>query len=577
MRAADELEREVGDYISGVLSGAVVAGRLVRLAVERHQRDLVAAARGERGLRFNRRRALRAMWWMEHRLRFSKGEWARKPFRFAPWQSFIVWNLFGWERFVDGRWIRRYRTAYLSLARKQGKSELVAGIGLLCLVVAGEAEAGGEVYAAATKRDQAHIVWESAARMVRASPLLKKEIGVHDARHNLAHYETGSKFETVSADADTLDGLSPLVGIVDEYHAHPTTEVYDVIESGMGARREPLMLVPTTAGAKRQGPCWDLESDAVKILEGIGEAEGSGDDLFAFIARLDEGDEWTNEAVWPKANPNLGVSCHAEKLRIGARVARRRPSALNEFLRKHMNLWTEVSTAWLPMDAWDAPEVCAPIDADKLRGRRCFAGIDLSAVSDYTAGAAVFPPAKDDPAWYVVPAFWIPDETLVERSRTDRVPITTWVERGLVTATAGPVVDQDAVKEWLLNLRERYDVVEVPMDPHNATKLQTELMALKFTVVSMRQGWVTMSPAIKQAEILVRSKALRHGGNPVLRWMFSNVALKRDANDNLSLNKARSGDRIDGIVAMVMAIGRAAAHETTKRGSVYDKRGVIAI
>jgi phage terminase large subunit-like protein len=574
MRAAHEIEADVAGYVEGVLAGRIVVGRLVRLAVERHVRDLKRG--GARGLRFNRTRALRVCWWMENRLRFSKGEWAGKPFRLQPWQAFIVWSLFGWEKFVDERWIRRFRTGYVSVARKNGKSELFAGIGIVFMVLAGEAEAGGEIYAAATKRDQAAIVWRAAASMVKKSPLLKKEIGIHDSRHNLSHYESESKFETVASDSDTLDGLNPLLGIVDEYHAHPNSDVYDVIESGMGARREPLMLVPTTAGERRQGACWDLETDAVKVLEGIGEDEGAGDDLFAYVARLDDGDEWTNEAVWPKANPNLGVSVHLEKLRVGAKVARRRVGALNEFLRKHMNLWTEVSTAWLPMPVWDACADRVPwskdLDKDELRGETCYAGIDLSAISDYTAGVAVFPPSEKRPMWDVLVGLWIPAETLMERKLTDRVPVNRWVEDGLVTPTDGGVVDQDAVKLWLLGLRERYNVAGVPMDPHNATKLQTELMALGFNVVNMRQGWVTMSPAIKQTEILLRQGKLRHGGHPVLRWMFSNVALKKDANDNLSLHKGRSADRIDGIVSLVMGIGYASSTAPGGSGSVYNAR-----
>jgi phage terminase large subunit-like protein len=272
-------------------------------------------------------------------------------------------------------------------------------------------------------------------------------------------------------------------------------------------------------------------------------------------------DSWDDEAAWQKANPNLGVSIHTEKLRIGAKVAKRRPSALNEFLRKHMNLWTEVSTAWLPMPAWDACAAPTPrhtdVERDGLRGERCYVGVDLSSVSDYTAAVAVFPPTKIRPWWDVVPSFWIPADTLLERKNTDRVPVNQWVESDLVNVTDGEVVDQDAVKAWLVRLRERYDVAAVPMDPHNATKLQTELLSLGFEVVNMRQGWVTMSPAIKQTEILLRKQLIRHAGNPVLRWMFSNVALKKDSNDNVSLHKGRSADRIDGIVSLVMAIGYA--------------------
>lgn len=568
MRPAGEILDDATRYVADVRAGAVVAGRLTILACERHVRDLEHGA--ARGLRFNAARAKRALWWIENRLRFSKGEWAGKPFRLAPWQAFVVASLFGWERMSEGRYLRRFRCGYVSVARKQGKTELMAAIGLVFLMVPGEAEPGGEVYAAATTRDQASICWRAAASMVRKSPSLRREVGVFDSRHTLAHRESESSFRTVASDSDTLDGLNPLCGIVDEYHAHPNSAVYDVIESGMGARREPLMLVPTTAGGKRAGACWDLETDAVKILEGIGEAEGSGDDLFAFIARLDDGDDWSNEAVWPKANPNLGVSSFIDKLRVGARVAKRRPTALPEFLRKHMNLWTEADHAWLPMPEWDACGQDAtgkpvPIlaglerlrDDDQLAGRRCVIGLDLSAVADYTAGVAVFPPDAGSDVYAALAKFWIPADTLVERSHSDRVPVMQWVEQGLVEATAGPVVDQDAIINWVVSMGDRYQVAEVAMDPHNATALQSKLMALGFTVVSMRQGWVTMSPAIKATERLVRTRKLQHGGNPVLRWMASNVHVARDPNDNLSLNKGRSGDRIDGIVSLCMGVARA--------------------
>lgn len=573
MRTAQELEADVQKYIVGVLKRRVVVGRLVRLAVERHERDLEKGA--ARGLRFNAKRALRALWWISNRLRFSKGRWAGKPFELAPWQAFIVWCLFGWERKgSDGAWRRRFKTGYVSVARKNGKTELAAALGLVALVLIGERETGGEVYSAATKRDQAAICWKAAAAMVKKSPELLKEIGVHESRYNLAHYPSDSKFETVSADSDTLDGLGPHFAIVDELHAHRTSGVWDVLESGTGARSEPMMLAITTAGEKRSGVCWDLETDAIKILEGIGEAEGAGDDLFAFIARLDDGDDPFNATVWAKSNPNLGISCLPEKLEIAARVAKRRPSALPEYLRKNQNLWTERSLAWLPMTEWDA---CAgKVDAEALRGEKCFVALDLSSVADYTAGAAVFP--RPDGSYDALFRLWCPEETLVDRATTDRVPVTAWEKQDLIHATPGAVVDQDAVKDWLVNLRERYDVVEVPMDPHNATKLRVELEGLGFVVVDMRQGWVTMSPAIKETERIIRKKLLRHGGHPVIRWMFSNVAIKRDARENYSMDKARSGDRIDGISALSMAIGRISMWKQIQANpSVYETRGLISL
>lgn len=558
-RSPQELERVALGFASDVLGDRIVVGRFVRLAIERDERD--RATGGDRGLRFNSVRGLRAAWWIENRLRMSKGIFAGKPFVLAAWQVWVLYVLFGWERQSDGQWLRRYRQAYMSMGRKNGKTEMVAAIGLAFLFpqLALGGEVGGEVYSAATKRDQAAICWSHAAKMARKSPEVKDELAIHDSRYNIANIETESKFEAVAADSTTLDGLGPVLAIIDEFHEHPTSAVKDVLESGQGARLEPLTLVITTAGGKRSGPCWDLEQDAIRALEGVG-GDGVADDLFAFIARLDDRDDPFDESVWPKANPNLGVSVRAEFLRTEAKVAKRQPSKLNEYLRKHCNLWTETSTAWLPMPEWDACD-STPILRPNT-GRRAWVGLDLSSTSDYTAAVALFEPGEDG-MWDILPGFWIPAETLEDRAQKDRVPVGRWAQEGLVYPTSGNVVDQDAVKDWLLNLRERFDIVEVPMDPHNATKLQTELISLGFNVVNMRQGWITMSPAIKETETWIRQRKLRHGGNPVLRWMFANVAVKRDQNENLALHKGRSADRIDGIVSLCMAIGRASTSQET--------------
>jgi phage terminase large subunit-like protein len=552
-RNPQELERVAIEYAISVLDGRLVVGRLQRLAIERDARD--RAAGPDRGLRFNATRGLRAAWWIENRLRLSKGIFAGRPFVLSAWQVWALYTLFGWERLVGDEWLRRFRKAYLSMGRKNGKTELVAGIGLAFLFPALGlgGEIGGEIYSAATKRDQAAICWDHAAKMVRRSPELRDEISIHDSRYNLAAPESESKFEAVAADSTTLDGLGPVLVIVDEYHEHPTSQVMDVLESGQGARREPLTLVITTAGGKRSGPCWDLEQDALRALEGVG-GDDVADELFALVCRLDDADDPFDPGVWIKANPNLGVSVREDFIATEARTAKRQPRKVNEFLRKHCNSWTETSVAWLPLTDWDRCD--ADVIARPGTGRRAYVGVDLSSTSDYTAAVALLEPGEDG-FWDVLPAFWIPAETLEDRARVDRVPVQRWVDSGLVYATAGNVVDQDALKGWLLNLRERFDVVAVPMDPHNATKLQTELIALGFPVISMRQGWVTMSPAIKQTETWIRQGKLRHGGNPVLRWMFANVALKRDQNDNLALHKGRSADRIDGIVSLCMAVGRA--------------------
>lgn len=587
-RGLRELACEFDAYVDDVLDGCLVVGRLVRLAVERHVRDCELGEK--RGLRFNARRGLRACWWIENRVRHpktSKATRAGERFRLARWQVFVVACVFGWERRRDdGRWVRRFRTAYLCVARKNGKSMTAAAIALLCLVL--EGAAGGEVYSAATKRDQAAYCWNQAAESARREKLLAKEIEVRESRHHMVHRPSGSVFTAVASDAHTLDGLGPSLAIIDEYHEHPTSEVADVLRSGMGASPEPLTMYTTTAGGKREGPCYELETDCCKILEGVD--GGEGDDVFAFIARPDDTDLPGTEAAQRKANPNLGVTVHLEDLAIQYKTAVRRPREWTEYLRKHENRWTETSSAWLPMPDWDAcngksgsafRRDLLELALERLRGERCFVGVDLSAVADYTATCKVFPRPADcallaelrrelgldvaGSGYIIAPSFWIPADTLIDRAQRDRVPVTRWVEDGLVTATPGNAVDHDAVKDSILSDCDRYDVVEVPMDPHNATKLQTELMALGVPVLSMRQGWITMSPAIKATETQILQRRLIHFGHPVQRWMFSNVACVVDKAENKSLHKGKSGDRIDGQVAEVMAIGRA---EITDSGGI---------
>lgn len=577
-RSLAELDLVASDYQRDVLSGARVVGALERLAVERHVRDL--ADGDARGLRFVASggrefadRGLAAAWWIESNCRISKGKRAGDPLVLEPWQVWLVAVLFGWERRVAGgeAWLRRFRKAYVSMARKNGKTELVAAIGLMFLYPAYGGEQGGEVYVAATKRDQASYCWQAAAKMARKSPSLSRDIVIREAVYNLSRPESESKFEAVASDSSTLDGLGPLLTIIDEYHEHPTSAVMDVLESGSVAREEPLTLVITTAGGKRSGPCWELEVTAVKALEARSTEDYDADDLFGFICRLDEGDHHFDESVWPKANPNLDVSTKLSNLQGEAAKAKREPRKLYEFIRKHCNVWTETSTAWVPLDVWDS---CGEeVDLRPKTGRRAWVGLDLSRTSDYTAAVALLEPGEDG-RWDVLPAFWIPQERLAEREQSDRVPVRRWIDAGLVNVSSSAVVDYGDVKQWLLNLRENYEVVEVPTDPANATMLILDLEALGFRAFQMRQGWVTMNDPIKQTERWLRQGLLRHGGNPVLRWMAGNVAIQPHSKDNISLDKTRSGDRIDGIVSLCMAVGRAML---TQGRSVYETRGAYEL
>lgn len=544
----------IDEYVAGVVSGERVVGKLQRLAVERHVRDLKRA--DGKSLRFNEFAAARILRFATC-CRHTKGEWAGKRFRFekrSAWMAFILWALFGWQRIdIDtGRWVRRFRTAYISVARKNGKTMLLAIIALFMLTA--DHEPASEVYFAATKRDQAKIAWKQAAWIVRKSgnPAMKRLVQIVDSRSHMHLADDPESFCcALGRDAgDTDDGTNPHLGGVDELHQHKDRETWDTLESGMGSRAQPMMVGITTAGGARKGLCWDLDHDAARIVEGTIQDDSS----FGFIARPDDGDEWDSEIAWQKANPNLGVSVKIQKLRDSCRKAKNNIANLNEFRRKHCNQWSESDTAWLPMTEWQACEAAFALES--LEGRECIAGLDLAAVSDYCALALVFPPVGEEKVYRVIPHFWIPSDRLDERRLTDRVPIHSWVEQGLVTATGGSATDQDAIKMHLLNLRERFTIREVAMDPHEAMKLYAELEALQFTATTIKQGF-WLSPYISQTERLIRRRELAHEGNPVMRWMLSNVSVQTNAIGRTRLDKDRSGDKIDGIVAMVMAVGRA--------------------
>ena len=553
----DELRGLVEGYIAAVRDGSRVAGKLERLVVDRHVRDL---ERVDSGLRFDESRALHVLRFFVDYVRHTKGsDFAGKPYRFteqSAWIAFVCWCVFGWVvTDDDGVERRRFRTAYICVARKNGKTMIAAILALYMLAFDGEA--GAEVYFAATKRDQAKIGWRQAAQIVRKSKdkEFRRLFKITDYTAHISLPGEDAYAVALGRDGDSHDGLNPHLANVDELHEHKDREQWDVLDSGMGARRQGLMLGITTAGSKRSGLCWDLDHDAERTLTQAIE----DDSTFSFIARLDEADDWRDESVWCKANPNLGESVRVESIRDACTKAQNNVAYLGEFKRKRCNLWAESEKAWLPVAKWDA--CTGEVDLAALEGRHCYVGIDISAVHDYTAAIAAFP--QDDGNVVVVPRLWIPEATLVEREKIDKVPVTAWVEQGWVQTTPGEVIDQDAVKMWLLNLRERYDVRQVPIDQAQAWKLMSELEDLEFDVVRHGQGIMAMTGPVKETERHIlrgargETPCLIHDGNPCMRWMIANTCAKRDAHDNIKLDKEQSSDRIDGVVALVMALGSA--------------------
>ena len=557
-------------YAFDVAAGRILTSHQVRLACERHLDDLAVGAK--RGIYFDQAAGQHVIDFFQF-LRHSKGEWAGHSFELQPWQQFILWSIFGWKR-QDGA--RRFRTAHVEIARKNGKSTLAAGIGLYLFFA--DNEPGAEVYCAATKRDQARIVFSEAIRMRDASPSLAKRIAKF--RDNMNVPGTASKFEPLGADRDTMDGLNIHAALVDELHAHKTADVWDVLNTATAARRQPLMFAITTAGFNRQSVCWRQHEYCEKVLEGI----QHDDTLFAYIAALDPKDDWENEATWIKANPNLGVSVKADDLRRKAKRAKADPSALNSFLRLHLNQWTQTDTRWMPLDKWNACSGFPGADPKRIReqlepelaGRRCFAGLDLSSKVDLTALVLLFPPIEADPRWIVLPTLWMPEDNVQKRVKQDRVPYDVWIREGFIDQTEGNVIDYDRIKAHIVRARDRFQIEELAFDPWNATQLATQLQAEGLTMVEFRQGFGSLSGPTKELMALVLGQKLAHLGNPVLRWMASNIVVKSDEAGNLKPNKEKSAEKIDGIVALIMALGRALAAPADE-GSVYDSQGILTI
>jgi len=548
-------------YIDDVLANRQVACKWVRLAVERHVKDMDTGA--ERGLSFDQTEAKKAIAFFSL-LKHSKGEWAGQTIILEPWQQFILWVLFGWKR-EDGT--RRFRTAYQEIARKNGKSTIAAGVGLYLMIA--DNEPGAEIYTAATKRDQARITHAEATRMVKSSPALRKEI--RSFKDNLHIPDTASKYEPLGADADSMDGLNVHGAIIDEVHAHKDRRVWDVLETATGSRRQPLMFAITTAGYDRQSLCFGQHEYTEKILSGI----IKDDSFFGIIFTLDEGDDWQDENVWVKSNPNLGVSKKIDDMQRLAKQAKEIPSKLFAFLRLHLNIWTQSETKWVPLEHWQA---CGrAVDATGLRGRTCYGGLDLSSTSDITALLLVFPPQADGDDFQVLCHFWIPEEAMIERSRRDRVPYDAWVRQGYIMATPGNVIDYDFVLSQIDDDMQAYDLQEVAFDRWGATKIAQDLIELggEEFMVQFGQGFASMSPPMKELEKLILSHQIAHGNNPVLNWMADNLVSRQDPAGNIKPDKEKSIEKIDGMVALIMGLDRAIRHQDN--GSIYETRGVLTL
>lgn len=539
-------------YANDVISGKQLACKYVILACERHVNDLKRSKKKDFEYTFNVELANK--WFTLYSyLRLWKGEWAGNEFILEPWQKFIIGSIFGWVRKDNGT--RRFKKAYIEMARKNAKTTLMAGISIGMMTIDGEH--GAQVYAGATKEDQAKIVVNDVANIVRNSPIIMfdeddgsenfKIYSVNGQARRVVFNGSNSFMSPVGRDSKSLDGLDVSCGIIDEYHAHPTDDLKQVIESGMGARKQPLLCIITTAGFNKQGPCYQYRRMITEVLEGIKYDENT----FGIIYTLDDEDDWQNNECWVKSNPNLNVSVKPEFLKSELTDALNQPSKQTAFITKNLNVWVDAPTVWIPSDVWDACEDYHNID--ELSGE-CYAALDLASTGDITALMLYFPDLN-----YFKPIFFCPKETAAKREKKDSVPYTLWAREGWLNLTdggGGKVTDYNYIKTFLQELNPAIELKSIAFDKWNSSQLINDLKDVGLPCEPYSQSLSHMSYPTKEFEKMVMGKQLKHDGSPVMAWMMKNVALMTDSNDNIKIDKKKSHEKVDGPVAAVMALGQ---------------------
>jgi len=535
-------------YARDVVGGRVPACKWVKLACKRHLDDLKAAKAKRYPYRFDRDAAERVCAFIQL-LPHTKGKWARerKLIELEPWQRFLFAVLFGWVQ--KGSGLRRFREAYIEVPRKNGKSVIAAGVANYML--AADREYGAEVYCGATTEKQAWEVFRPAKLMLTKSPALISAAGIEVMAKNVSIPADGSRLEPLIGNPG--DGSSPSCALVDEFHEHQTPDLYDTMLTGMGARDQPLMFIITTAGFNLAGPCYDKRRQAQQALDG----SVPNPELFGAIYTIDEGDDWQDPATLRKANPNMGVSVSEEFLAKAQQDAIRYPSRQNSFLTKHLNLWVSARTAWLNMADWHASGQ-EGLALDDFEGRPCWVGVDLASKTDIAAIALLFRDELEDgkTRWIAFVRSYLP-EGAIERASHNRAAYESWINSGHLITTDGEELDFDIIRDDLLDLAGRFEIEEIAYDPWRATQLAHQLMKDGAEIIEYRNTVQNMSPPMREMEAAITAGRWRHGCDPVLTWMASNVVAKVDAKENLYPRKERAENKIDGIVAILMALGRA--------------------
>lgn len=513
---------------------------------------------------YDKKKADRAVTFIEN-LCHTKGKWAGKRFWLLPWQEQLIRDIFGIVK-SDGN--RQFRTVFVEICKKVGKSELAAAIALYLLYADNEPSA--EVYGAAADRQQASIVFDVARQMVEMSPALMKRSKLMSATKRIVNYGNAGFYQVLSAEVGSKHGFSISGLVFDEIHTQPNRQLYDVLTKySSDARQNPLHFIITTAGNDRHSIAFELHTKAVDILEG----RRVDPTFYPVVYGLKDDEDWEDEANWYKVNPSLGYTVDIERLRDAYREAKQNPADEITFKWLRMNMWVSSTTSWIPDAIFMKGD--EPIDMRLLEGRDCYAGLDLSSTGDITALVLIFPPRNSDEKHILVPYFWVPEETIPQRVKANSVPYDVWEKQGHLLATEGNVIHYDFIEKFICDIGVKYHILEIAVDRWNATQMIQNLEGAGFTMVPFGQGFASMSTPTKEFYRLLMEGQIIHAGHPVLRWMAGNVVIETDAAENIKVTKAKSKEKIDGIVASIMALDRCIRNQGETQGSVYDERGLL--
>lgn len=497
----------------------------------------------------------------------TKGTWAGKRFELMDWQEQIIRDLFG---ILKPNGYRQFNTAYIEIPKKNGKSELAAAVALL--LTCGDGEQRAEVYGAAADRQQASIVFDVAADMVRMCPALNKRVKILASQKRLIYEPTNSFYQVLSAEAYSKHGFNVHGVVFDELHSQPNRKLYDVLTKGSGdARMQPLFFLITTAGTDTHSICYEVHQKAQDIIDG----RKIDPTFYPVIYGADDTEDWTSPKVWKKCNPSLGETIGMDKVKTACESAKQNPGEENSFRQLRLNQWVKQAVRWMPMDKWDK---CAfAVNEEQLQGRVCYGGLDLSSTTDITAFVLVFPPLDEEDKYIILPYFWIPEDTLDLRVKRDHVPYDVWERQGYLQTTEGNVVHYGYIEKFIEELGKKFNIREIAFDRWGAVQMVQNLEGMGFTVAPFGQGFKDMSPPTKELMKLTLEQKIAHGGHPVLRWNMDNIFIRTDPAGNIKADKEKSTEKIDGAVATIMALDRAIRCGNDTSESVYDSRGILFI